>query len=569
MPEQWETKLRVLRRMEPSSGLLEKAKEGSRHPRPGSSPGSRIAIASVALLVFGIVAAFAWAAFTPGQSKSTVVLAPGEIDRITLSGPPQGIAVGEGAVWVQVGGLDEPFVLWRIDAVTGEAKPLRGTEELSHPAVGAGFVWAVCEEEFPECRGNWLLKLGADSGRILARVRLPGYPSQPQIGLGAVWVPTREGVVEVDPDRMAILRVLPGDYRQIGIAGGFLWATTYDHGPDHLLRLDAETGGVLTRIDIHGDACILEASEDAIWVATCRSEPPFFKRKEFLMKLDPSSGEVLVEVPIEASGEMRVVGESLWMAYFTDTEPYNIEVVGFDLTSGEPSGQQFALSRNDDRFIGPGRGGPLGPNVAADDHSLWISEFYAGEVIRLGLPAVPNEVTNEPTPSISALPSPTPSEDANRSSPSPSPSPRDPNEQLVYRVIEFARSPNRKTFSAIPLAKDGVWLGLGPRLVAKRSLEELSKPTGWVLDAEEYFEAYVGTVSAVELLAERREVRVSAGPHPHCASPPVRPPKKFAELDRLSVQPREWGSCLQWFTVDFFVSADGTIQAVTLDLWEP
>ena len=155
------------------------------------------------------------------------------------------------------------------------------------------------------------------------------------------------------------------------------------------------------------------------------------------------------------------------------------------------------------------------------------------------------------------------------SSPSPSPAPRDPNEQLVYTVIEFARSPSRKAFSAIPLAKDGVWLGLGPRLVAKRSLEELSKPRGWVLDVEYFFRAGVGPFSALDHLAKRREVRVSAGPHPHCASPPMPPPKKFAKLDRLSVQPREWGSCLQWFTVDFFVSADGTIQAVTLDFWEP
>ena len=156
-----------------------------------------------------------------------------------------------------------------------------------------------------------------------------------------------------------------------------------------------------------------------------------------------------------------------------------------------------------------------------------------------------------------------------RSSPSPSPPSRDPNEQLVYRVIEFARSPSRKAFAAVPLATDGVWLGLGPRLVAKRSLEKLSKPRGWWLDVE-YFKAGVGPFSALDLLADRREVRVSAGPHPHCASPqPVPPPRKFAELDRLSAQPRETGSCLQWWTVDFFVSADGTIQAVTLDFWEP
>ena len=166
-------------------------------------------------------------------------------------------------------------------------------------------------------------------------------------------------------------------------------------------------------------------------------------------------------------------------------------------------------------------------------------------------------------------PSPSPSPTTTRSSPSPLPSPRNPNERLVYSVIEFARSPSRKAFAAIPLAKDGVWLGLGRRLVATRSLEELSKPRGWVLDVDYHFRAGVGPFSALELLAERREVRVSVGPHRHCASPPMPPPRKFAELDRLSVEPRETESCLQWWTVDFFVSADGRIQAVTLDFFEP
>ena len=174
--------------------------------------------------------------------------------------------------------------------------------------------------------------------------------------------------------------------------------------------------------------------------------------------------------------------------------------------------------------------------------------------------------TVSPTPPGSSPSPPTPP----RSSPSPLPSPRDANEELVYRVIEFARSPSRKAFAVIPLAKDGVWLGLGPRLVAKRSLEGLSKPRGWVLDVDYDFRAGVGPFSALDLLADPREVRVLAGPHPHCASPqPVPPPRKFAGLERLSVQPRQWESCLQWWTVDFFVSADGTIQAVTLDFWEP
>jgi len=28
-------------------------------------------------------------------------------------------------------------------------------------------------------------------------------------------------------------------------------------------------------------------------------------------------------------------------------------------------------------------------------------------------------------------------------------------------------------------------------------------------------------------------------------------------------------SCLDWFTIDFFVDNDGMVAAITLDLWEP
>lgn len=115
--------------------------------------------------------------------------------------------------------------------------------------------------------------------------------------------------------------------------------------------------------------------------------------------------------------------------------------------------------------------------------------------------------------------------------------------------------------ACVSRATDGVWLGLGPRLVAKRSSEDLSKPNGWVLDVD-YHRTRAGPFSALDFLAERRsdflaerrEVRVSAGPHRHCVSPPMPPPRKFAKLDRLSVQPKSVESCLQWFTVDFFVS---------------
>jgi hypothetical protein len=66
-------------------------------------------------------------------------------------------------------------------------------------------------------------------------------------------------------------------------------------------------------------------------------------------------------------------------------------------------------------------------------------------------------------------------------------------------------------------------------------------------------------------------MQVSLGDHPHCASPPVPPPRGMAGARRVSVQPDENSitSCLAWFSVDLFLDEHRNVVAVTLDIWEP
>lgn len=139
---------------------------------------------------------------------------------------------------------------------------------------------------------------------------------------------------------------------------------------------------------------------------------------------------------------------------------------------------------------------------------------------------------------------------------------------LVAGVIEFARATDQVEASTLAFADEGVQLGLGQDLLVRRAPAELKDPTRWVLPKEE-FRGHVGPFSALKLLADRRPFEISAGPHPHCASPPVPPPAAAAHLRRLSVQPSDAEECLKWFTVDIYVDAQGVIHAVTLDLWAP
>jgi spore germination protein GerM len=140
-------------------------------------------------------------------------------------------------------------------------------------------------------------------------------------------------------------------------------------------------------------------------------------------------------------------------------------------------------------------------------------------------------------------------------------------EAAVMAALEtFAKDP-AANFAAVALA-DEVSLGLGPDLIRTMDAADLADPAAWVMDID-LFRARAGTASALDLLAEERPRRVVTGDHLHCASPPVAAPSGLEGFTRISTQPTDATSCLEWFSVDVFVDGDGDIVAVTIDLYEP
>lgn len=140
--------------------------------------------------------------------------------------------------------------------------------------------------------------------------------------------------------------------------------------------------------------------------------------------------------------------------------------------------------------------------------------------------------------------------------------------RVVKALVKFAQTRDAKNMAEVPVARNGLWLGLGRRLMVRRSAKELADPKIWQLRPG-LFRAYVGPFSALDLLEDRRPTVITVGPHPHCASPPMPPPADVSHLRRVSIQTREFQSCLQWSTVDLFLNRRGMIVAITLDLWEP
>ena len=115
---------------------------------------------------------------------------------------------------------------------------------------------------------------------------------------------------------------------------------------------------------------------------------------------------------------------------------------------------------------------------------------------------------------------------------------------------------------------DGVELWLGNEVSVNRSLDELADPASWVFDVE-FFNAWSGPFSALDVLARAEETTVLAGRHTHCAGLPLDLPDHLTPLHQVSIQPAGIDSCLQWFAIDLFIDSNENVSAISLDLWEP
>ncbi|CAN5683912.1 hypothetical protein BH24ACT15_BH24ACT15_12530 [soil metagenome] len=139
---------------------------------------------------------------------------------------------------------------------------------------------------------------------------------------------------------------------------------------------------------------------------------------------------------------------------------------------------------------------------------------------------------------------------------------------LLDAFVAFAKDPNDTTAAAVPWANE-VKLHLGNQPAQAAVFPENRTGLVWSLDAVAY-EGYSGPLDAREYIAETTfPLTYGAGPHKHCASPPVPAPDGLADLRRLWIQPTGISTCLDWFTVDLFINGDGQVAAVSLDLFGP
>lgn len=136
---------------------------------------------------------------------------------------------------------------------------------------------------------------------------------------------------------------------------------------------------------------------------------------------------------------------------------------------------------------------------------------------------------------------------------------------LADAFVAFAAAPTEATHAELPLAET-VALGLGAETLVTAASDQLADPAFWMLERDE-FRGWSGPFSALEF--SEAPVVQTIGAHARCVAPPEPAPAGFESYRRLSLQPADADGCLEWWTIDFFLDAQGEIGAVTLDLFAP
>src|SRR5262249_55815015 len=163
-----------------------------------------------------------------GTASTQVDIPPDETMIDSAYNNFDGVAVGEGAVWV----AGDPFgrTVWRVDPLTG---------------------------------------------RLAATIRVPFIPDAIAAGEGAVWVSSLldDTVSRIDPatNRITATIAVGRGPDAIAVGAGAVWVTSSID--DGLWRIDPATNRVAARIPLHGTPTAVAVGSGAVWVTTARPVP--------------------------------------------------------------------------------------------------------------------------------------------------------------------------------------------------------------------------------------------------------------------------------------------------------
>lgn len=143
-----------------------------------------------------------------------------------------------------------------------------------------------------------------------------------------------------------------------------------------------------------------------------------------------------------------------------------------------------------------------------------------------------------------------------------------PDAPLARKLHAFAAAPGAETLGAIPLS-DQVAIGLGGDVVKTLTAEQLEDPSAWVIHRP-YFAGYSGPFNALEQLRRDPELwSITEEKQQFCPWGRAADLPGYEKDRRLTIEPSNITSCLQWWAVDVYLDESGSINAVSLNAVEP
>lgn len=223
--------------------------------------------------------------------------------RITLDGGPDWLAVDRRGVWV----LRDSGELTLVDPQTNEVADAVDLGDLNLcSGLGAAFdsIWT--------CLGSDVVRVDPKSLEVVNRFAVHKQAAQGHLvgGFSRVWVLTSDGssMVGIDPatNEVATEFELPARCSDVTLGSDALWLTCAID--DRVLKVDPSSGKVL--LDIAIDNPVAVAVDTDVWVGAAT----------ITMQLDPATGEIQQEVDAGASpnGGVALDADSVWVRNGTD-----------------------------------------------------------------------------------------------------------------------------------------------------------------------------------------------------------------------------------------------------------
>jgi outer membrane protein assembly factor BamB len=239
-----------------------------------------------------------------------------------------------------------------------------------------------------------VLELDAETGDVRNTIPLPErQPGGITTGLGAVWVTTEAGLVKIDADSASVVGTFSSARGSlVTTAGGNVWVA----GSSDVVGLNPGTGKEVAKVPFK-DPCMLTSSTDAVYIASCMGAS---RSHDELVGVDASSGSVLFATRRDGWGPMDVVDGTIIVAQHDPLLNGDaIALVSFDAQTGHQLGQPFVVQREK---LKPEAMLPLSVTpmmMAADQGSVWVTDFTAEQVIRVDFPFAEGQaIRQSPTP---------------------------------------------------------------------------------------------------------------------------------------------------------------------------